>query len=346
MSVYADTRKKLRNQKFSWLITGVAGFIGSHLLESLLLLNQKVIGLDNFYSGNSDNLKNIRSKLPNEYGNNFTLIKGDICTPEICEQAMVGIDYVLHHAAVASVPLSIEQPEVTHTVNTTGFINLLKAAKEAQVKRVVYASSSAVYGDSSQLKKQESEPVMPVSPYAVSKYINELYAKSFEQYYELETVGLRYFNVFGPRQSPKGAYAPVIPLWIEAMLANEPIYINGDGCNIRDFCYIENVIQANLLAAMTMERLAINRVYNIGCGQEITLIQLLSLLEKIVKPSDSEVIYRKARIGDIKISSADISSAQKYLGFDPSITIEKGLISTVNIYKLHQDKYQLSFVDS
>lgn len=335
MEIYLNTRELLLNNKFSWLITGVAGFIGSNLLEALLSLKQNVVGLDNFSTGSWDNLDSVYNKYPNEFKKNFKLIKGDICSVANCEQAMTGIDYVLHHAAIASVPLSIEYPEVTHQVNTTGFINMLNAAKDAHVKRFIYTSSSAVYGNSHQLKKHESGPVIPISPYAVSKYINELYARSFNQYYGLDTIGLRYFNIFGPRQSTKGAYAPVIPLWIEAMLANEPIYINGDGSTVRDFCSIENIIQVNLLAALTTNSKAINRVYNIGCGEEITLKRLLFILQKIIQPDDLKIIYRAMRKGDIKISSADISSAQTELGFESKVSLEKGLTDTVEYYKLY-----------
>ncbi|RUR12741.1 NAD-dependent epimerase/dehydratase family protein [Legionella sp. km772] len=333
MSVYLDTRKKLLNNQFSWLITGVAGFIGSHLLEALLSLNQIVIGLDDFSTGSLANLNTIRNRLPEEFANNFKLIKGDICSMVSCEEAMKGIDYVLHHAAMASVPLSIKYPEKTHKINATAFMNLLQAAKNARVKRFVYASSSAVYGDSNQFKKHEENPVFPVSPYAVTKYINELYARSFYQYYKLETIGLRYFNIFGPRQSPDGAYAPVIPLWIEAMLKNEPVYINGDGGIVRDFCYIDNVIQANLLAALGENKESTNRIYNIGCGQEVTLTQLITIMKKIINPANLRLVHREERIGDIKISSADVSNAKKYLGFVPTTSLESGLIATIEYYK-------------
>lgn len=331
MSVYSSTRRMLLSKQYTWLITGVAGFIGSNLLESLLSLNQKVVGLDDFSIGSWDNLDEVHNMLPRQFETNFKLITGSICSEDVCVRAVSGVDFILHHAAIASVPLSIQYPEITHKVNTTGFINILIAAQAAKVQKVVYASSSAVYGHSNRLKKNETDVLEPVSPYAISKYINELYARSFNHFYDLDTIGLRYFNIFGPRQNSNGAYAPVIPLWIEAMLSGGNICIYGDGNQTRDFCYVEDVVQANILAALSIHEK--NNIYNIGMGQEVTLNQLAILLKKLYNLLDLEIIHKDSRVGDIKISSADITSAKNTLQFMPSTSLETGLIQTIEYFK-------------
>lgn len=333
MELYLDIQQQMLRKKYTWLVTGVAGFIGSNLLESLLFLNQKVVGLDNFSTGSQCNLNKVSQKLPEKFQNNFKMIQGDIRSTEDCELAIRGVDFVLHHAAVASVPVSIELPEYTHAVNDSGFINILNAARKSGIRRLVYASSSAVYGNSPITPKNELLDVEPVSPYAVSKYANELYAKSFNYCFGLETIGLRYFNIFGPRQSPQGAYAAVIPLWIEAILTGRPICIYGDGNNIRDFCYINDVVQANILAAFTTNAESLNKVYNIGRGEGITLKHLLDHLKKILKLKNIEIQYCDFRKGDIRVSDADISSTKNKLGFIPLTTIEEGLSSSIDYYR-------------
>ncbi|KTC66074.1 UDP-glucuronate 5'-epimerase (plasmid) [Legionella adelaidensis] len=319
-------RKNLLKEKYTWLITGVAGFIGSHLLEKLLSFNQKVIGLDNFSTGSRENLAAVFKNNPKSYQANFKLVEGDICSEADCKTSMEGenVDYVLHHAALASVPLSLDFPEKTHLVNVTGFLNILNNARKEGVKRVIYASSSAVYGDSISAKK-ETEVLFPKTPYAVSKYVNELYAKNFQECFHLETVGLRYFNVFGPRQNPNGPYAPVIPLWIEDILGNKPIYVNGDGSTIRDFCYIEDIIQANILAALSSysEKAP---VFNVGQGVGTSLNDLLDSLKKITKNESLHLIYRDFRKGDIKTSISDISKIKQVVGYCPNFSTYEGLL--------------------
>lgn len=331
MNVYWDIQQSMIKKQSTWLITGVAGFIGSNLLEALLKLNQKIVGLDNFSTGSMSNLDEIARRLPDQFQTNFTLIEGDICSVSDCERAMSGIDYILHHAAVVSVPISIQFPEHTNAVNVSGFVNILNAAKKSGVKRLVYASSSAVYGDSSIAKKNEVCDVAPMSPYAVSKYVNELYAKSFSTCLGVESIGLRYFNVYGPKQNATGAYAAVISLWIDSILKGKPICVYGDGSSCRDFCYIDDVVQANLLAALTTNAAAVNQVFNIGCGIETTLIQLLNYLEEVMKCT-LQVTYGEFRKGDIRVSSADISSAMLKLGFAPTTGLKQGLLKTINYY--------------
>ncbi|KTC91658.1 NAD-dependent epimerase/dehydratase family protein [Fluoribacter dumoffii] len=340
MNVYWDVQQNMMQNQSTWLITGVAGFIGSNLLEALLRLNQKIIGLDNFCTGTKSNLEEVARKFPQQFQANFKLIEGDICSAEDCERVMDGVDFILHHAAAVSVPLSIQFPEHTNAVNVSGFINILNAAKKAGVKRLVYASSSAVYGDSPIAKKNEGCGLAPLSPYAVSKYANELYAKSFGVCLGLEAIGLRYFNIYGPKQNPKGEYAAVIPLWIDSILKGKPVYVFGDGSSCRDFCYIDDVVQANLLAALTTKSSALNQVYNIGCGMEITLTQLLNYLQETMEEK-FEVTYQEFRTGDIKISSADISSAMRNLGFVPATPPKEGLIKTINYYKEQNKSFEL-----
>lgn len=322
------------NKQFTWLITGAAGFIGSNLLEELLRLNQKVIGIDNFATGYKHNLEEVLDNVTKEQAKNFIFFEGDICLVTDCENAMQGVDYVLHQAALSSVPGSVSDPMAANAVNVTGFLNILTAAKKYKVKRVIYASSSAVYGDVQTLPAVENKIGRPLSPYAVTKYVDELYASVFANCYEVETIGLRYFNVFGAKQDPDGAYAAVIPLWIKAILTGESVLINGDGETTRDFCYIKNIVQANILAALTDNRDAINEVYNIAVGECITLnelfknIRLVFGMDKACNPR-----YRDFRVGDIRYSLADISKAKQKLGYMPKYRVLDGLKESTEWYK-------------
>ncbi len=334
-SHYEKLRHELLQHQHTWLITGVAGFIGSNLLETLLKLNQKVVGLDNFATGFKKNLEEVLEKVTPEQRDNFLFYQGDICVLSDCAKAMKGVDLVLHQAALGSVPRSIKTPEITHATNVTGFLNSLMVAKDAGVKRFVYASSSSVYGDHPDLPKQEDKIGNPLSPYAVSKYTNELYAKAFSTCYGIETIGLRYFNVFGPRQNPAGPYAAVIPLWISALLKNEPVNINGDGETSRDFCYVENAVQGNLLAAMTQNKAAVNTVYNIAVGQQNTLKTLYSLLvENLNLSTQQELLYKNFRSGDIRHSLADVDKAKKLLGYHPAYSLQSGLKEMMEWYRV------------
>ncbi|NRA73967.1 MAG: SDR family oxidoreductase [Rickettsiales bacterium] len=330
---YKELKNRLKANQFTWLITGVAGFIGSHLMEALLKLNQKVIGVDNFSTGYRHNIDDVLESISDQYKNNFTFYEGDICSLEDCLKVIQGVDYVLHQAALGSVPRSIKDPIAANRVNVSGFINILTAAKDNRVKRFVYASSSSVYGDSKILAKVEEQIGNQLSPYAVSKYSNELYAKVFSKCYNIEIMGLRYFNVFGARQDPKGAYAAVIPLWFNAMLNNEKAYINGDGKTTRDFCYVEDVVQANLLAALTNNSEAINQIYNIAVGEQITLTELFNKIRDVLHmPESCRPYYREFREGDIRHSLADISKARAKLKYLPEYDLEKGLRIVANWY--------------
>jgi UDP-N-acetylglucosamine 4-epimerase len=322
-------KKILLHTQHQWVITGVAGFIGSNLLEVLLKLNQKVVGLDNFSTGFQHNIDDVLKNVSKEQQANFKLIHGDIRNSQDCQDAVVNADYVLHQAALGSVPRSIATPDVTNDTNVTGFLNMLIAAKDAKVKRFVYASSSSVYGDSPILPKTEAHIGNPLSPYAVSKYTNELYAQAFSTCYGIKVMGLRYFNIFGPRQNPEGPYAAVIPLWIISLLKNTPIYINGDGETSRDFCFIENAVQANLLAALTDNQDAYNKVYNVTVGEQTTLNQLFSMLANDLS-LNRQPVYRDFRAGDIRHSLADISQSKKLLGYTPEYAVTQGIKQTVS----------------
>ena len=324
MSKFEQIKQDLLAKQYTWLVTGVAGFIGSHLLEFLLAHQQRVIGLDNFATGYRHNLQ--ESPL-------FTFIEGDIRESKTCQQACEGIDFVLHQAALGSIPRSIKDPITTHEVNATGFVNMLTAAKEAQVKRFVYASSSSVYGDSPVLPKVETHQGNPLSPYAVTKMTNELYAKAFSNCYGIETIGLRYFNVFGARQDPNGPYAAVIPLWVQALIRDEPLYINGDGETSRDFCYVANVVQANILSAFATQQEALNTAYNVAVGAQTTLNTLYYHLRNLVGNQTHQVSYRDFRAGDIRHSLADISKAKNLLAYAPTHTVEQGLALAIDWYK-------------
>lgn len=330
VSKFGVLKAELAGRQNTWLITGVAGFIGSNLLEELLRLGQRVVGLDNLATGKRENLSEVRLQVGEAAWRNFTFIEGDIRSLADCRAACVGADYVLHQAALGSVPRSIEDPITTNEANVTGFLHMLIAARDAGVRRFVYAASSSTYGDHPALPKVEDQIGKPLSPYAVTKYVNELYADVFARCFGFEAIGLRYFNIFGRRQDPDGAYAAVIPKWFAALLGGETVYINGDGETSRDFCYIDNVVQANLLAACTADKAAINQVYNIAVGDCITLNELYEQIrERVmeVRPETSAdtPIYRDFRAGDVRHSLADIDKARQLLGYEPTHTVKMGL---------------------
>jgi UDP-N-acetylglucosamine 4-epimerase len=332
MSKFDDVKKQLKQAPKVWLVTGVAGFIGSNLLETLLLLNQKVIGLDNFSTGHQHNLDEVNAEVSAEQWQSFTFIKGDIRNFEDCQQALtlnnLTVDYILHQAALGSVPRSIADPILTNSTNISGFLNMLTAAKDAKVATFVYAASSSTYGDHPALPKVEDTIGKPLSPYAVTKYVNELYADVFNKTYGLNATGLRYFNVFGKRQDPNGAYAAVIPKWTAAMIENQDLFINGDGETSRDFCFVENAVQANILAATANEQ-GKNQVYNVALGDRTTLNELFSSLASALGANNvsytKTAIYREFRSGDVRHSQADISKAKELLGYQPEFRIEQGI---------------------
>jgi UDP-N-acetylglucosamine 4-epimerase len=341
MSVFEEIQRELINNPKVWLITGVAGFIGSNLLEKLLILNQKVIGLDNFETGYQHNIDQAISDANRvtgkDLGDSFQFIRGDITLLEDCQKACFGVDYVLHHAAIGSVPKSIEDPIRTNKANIDGFLNILVASRDAEVKRLVYAASSSTYGDNKDLPKVEHKIGKPLSPYAVTKAVNELYADVFASSYGFQSVGLRYFNIFGKRQDPDGAYAAVIPRWVAAVLNKEDVLINGDGETSRDFCFIENTVQANLLAATVDDENAINQIYNVAVNDRTTLNQLHTMIEdKLIQKLDGLVkkkpIYRDFRLGDVRHSQADIEKASTLLGYRPSHKISQGLDQALDWY--------------
>lgn len=328
MTPYESLLQELPTIPKTWLITGVAGFIGSNLLETLLKLGQRVIGLDNFATGHQRNLDEVQSLVTAEQWQRFDFIEGDIRNLQACQKACEGVDYVLHQAALGSVPRSIADPITTNDTNISGFLNMLVAARDAEVQSFTYAASSSTYGDHPGLPKVEDVIGKPLSPYAVTKYVNELYADVFAKTYGFNTIGLRYFNVFGKRQDPDGAYAAVIPKWTAAMINGEDVFINGDGETSRDFCFVENAVQANLLAA-TASANAKNQVYNVAVGDRTSLNQLFSLLiETLVTNGiiyDEEVVCRDFREGDVRHSQADISKAGEQLGYAPDFSIQAGI---------------------
>lgn len=339
MSQYQQCCEQLQQQPKTWLITGVAGFIGSNLLEKLLLLGQRVVGLDNFSTGFQHNLDEVQATVSVEQWQNFKFIQGDICNLEDCQTACAGVDYVLHQAALGSVPRSIENPIATNASNISGFVNMLVAAKETQVKNFVYAASSSTYGDHPALPKQEDIIGNPLSPYAVTKYVNELYASVFQRCYGFNSIGLRYFNIFGKRQTPDGAYAAVIPKWTAAMIQGDTVYINGDGSTSRDFNYIANAVQANLLAATTENTAALNQIYNVAVGGRTDLNQLFNMLtETLAKNAvnyTQAAVYRDFRAGDVRHSQADISKIQTLLGYQPQFNIAQGIEQAMPWYVQH-----------
>ncbi|MBT5186054.1 MAG: Vi polysaccharide biosynthesis UDP-N-acetylglucosaminuronic acid C-4 epimerase TviC [Kordiimonadaceae bacterium] len=322
---YNDVTEKLRTKPKKWLVTGVAGFIGSNLLETLLFLDQDVVGLDNFSTGHQHNLDAVKDIVSDEQWSRFKFIEGDICEYDTCQDAVSGIDYVLHQAALGSVPRSIKDPIITNASNITGFLNMLTASKQENVANFIYAASSSTYGDHPDLPKVEDKIGNPLSPYAVTKYVNELYADVFFRTYNFKSVGLRYFNVFGPRQDPEGAYAAVIPKWVSAVKSGDTVLINGDGETSRDFCYIENVVQINILAA-TSDQLQKNEVFNVAVGGQTSLNQLIVIIkENLRKNSFTDIKYQDFRKGDVRHSKASIEKAIKQLGYDPQYTMNEGL---------------------
>jgi UDP-N-acetylglucosamine 4-epimerase len=338
MTAYEKLKIQLKGKPKTWLVTGAAGFIGSNIVESLLKLDQRVVGLDNFETGSKRNLEEVRALVGPSQWRNFKFLTGDIFDFKVCQRACRGVDWVSHQAALGSVPRSIEDPLHANACNVTGFLNMLLAARDNRVKRFVYASSSAIYGDDPGLPKVEDTIGGPLSPYAVTKRVNELYAGVFARCYGLETIGLRYFNVFGPRQDPNGPYAAVIPQWIAAMIRNEPVFINGDGETSRDFCYIDNVVQMNLLAATTKNPKAINQVYNVALSQRVSLNDLFALLRHRLLPhyphlKRSKPVYRDFRAGDVRHSLADITKARRLVGFAPTHRIEQGLDAALEWYR-------------
>jgi UDP-N-acetylglucosamine 4-epimerase len=338
MSAYDKLQAELRAVPRSWLVTGVAGFIGSNLLETLLKLDQRVVGFDNFATGHWKNLDEVQALVSPVQWAGFRFVEGDICDVAVCARACAGADFVLHQAALGSVPRSMAEPLATHAANVTGFVNMLETARAAGVKRFVYASSSAVYGDHPELPKVEDRIGRPLSPYAATKWMNEIYADTFARAYGLECVGLRYFNVFGPRQDPAGAYAAVIPKWLASLLRHEPVFINGDGETSRDFCFIANVVQANLLAATTPDANAVNSAYNIALGERTTLNELFDSLKRALSRSDPSLahvqpVYQDFRAGDVRHSLADISRAQRCLGYAPTHHLDQGLELAMDWYR-------------
>lgn len=329
MTQYEQTTQTLANDPKQWLITGVAGFIGSNLLETLLKLDQTVVGLDNFATGHRKNLDEVQSLVSAEQWQRFRFIEGDIRKVDDCHEACKGADYVLHQAALGSVPRSLADPIATNETNISGFLNMLVAARDAEVSSFTYAASSSTYGDHPALPKVEDAIGKPLSPYAVTKYVNELYAEVFARSYGFKSVGLRYFNVFGRRQDPNGAYAAVIPKWTAAMIANDDVYINGDGETSRDFCYIDNTVQANILAATSNNTDAKDQVYNVAVGDRTTLNELFNSIKSALAENDvkydKEPVYRDFREGDVRHSQADVTKAKNLLGYNPQFDISQGI---------------------
>ena len=332
-----DIKKALQKNKYTWLITGVAGFIGSNLLESLLTNNQCVIGIDNFETGHQDNIDDVKQSVSSSQWKNFTFHEIDIFDYTELENVFNDVDFVLHQAALGSVPRSISDPKRTNEVNISGFLNVLNIAKENLVKGFIFATSSSVYGDHKTLPKKENCIGNPLSPYAITKLTNELYAKTFSEHYGFKSVGLRYFNVFGKRQDPHGAYAAVVPRWIKSMIDNNEIYINGDGSTTRDFCYIENAIDANILSALKIQEMTNSfEVMNIAVGESNDLNKLFELIYSIMAKNevccDKKLSYRNFRPGDIKDSLADISKAKKLINYYPRYNLKEGLKECIPWY--------------
>jgi UDP-N-acetylglucosamine 4-epimerase len=326
---------ELKQSPKTWLITGVAGFIGSNLLEALLKLDQRVVGLDNFATGHQRNLDEVQGLVSQEQWGNFQFIQGDIRQLPDCQKACTGVDYVLHQAALGSVPRSLADPLTTNETNITGFLNMLVAARHAKVQSFTYAASSSTYGDHPALPKVEENIGNPLSPYAVTKYVNELYASVFARSYGFKAIGLRYFNVFGPRQDPNGAYAAVIPRWTDALLKGETVFINGDGETSRDFCFVANAVQANLLAATASDD-GKDQVYNVAVGDRTSLNQLFAALRDALRAEGIQSvvtpIYRDQRAGDVRHSQADISKARQILGYAPTDRLYDGIFKGIPWY--------------
>lgn len=336
MTRYESLLQELPPAPKTWLVTGVAGFIGSNLLETLLKLDQRVVGLDNFATGHQRNLDDVQSLVTSEQWARFRFLQGDIRNQDDCRQACKGVDYVLHQAALGSVPRSINDPITTNGANIDGFLNMLVAARDAEVKSFTYAASSSTYGDHPGLPKVEDVIGKPLSPYAVTKYVNELYADVFARTYGFTTIGLRYFNVFGKRQDPDGAYAAVIPKWTAAMIKGEDVFINGDGETSRDFCFIENAVQANLLAATAIDEAARNQIYNVAVSGRTDLNKLFAAIKSTLAENgvayEKDPVYRGFRAGDVRHSQADIGKAQRLLGYAPQFDIRSGIAQAMPWY--------------
>lgn len=333
---YETVQSQLKTRPRRWLVTGVAGFIGSALLETLLLLGQEVVGLDNFMTGRRSNLDNVKARVGAAQWARFRFLEGDIRSVDDCRTACEGVELVLHQAALGSVPRSLEDPLLTNQCNVNGFLHMLLAARDAGVRRFVYAASSSTYGDSESLPKREDVIGRPLSPYAVTKYVNELYADVFGRCYGLSTIGLRYFNVFGRRQDPDGAYAAVIPLWFASILRGKDVLINGDGETSRDFCHVDNAVQANLLAGIAADDAA-NTVYNVAVGERTTLNQLFVMIREQVaavypRASEARAVHQAFRAGDVRHSLADITLAKERLGFRPAVDVTQGLREAAEWY--------------
>jgi UDP-N-acetylglucosamine 4-epimerase len=330
----------LAQRRHHWLITGVAGFVGSNLLETLLRLGQQVTGLDNFMTGYRENLDQVRALVPDAAWQRFRFIEGDIRCLTSCRDACEGVEFVLHQAALGSVGRSIEDPILTSDINMIGFLNVLVAARDAGVRRLVYAASSATYGDHPDLPKVEDRIGRPLSPYALTKHVNEVYADMFARCYQTESIGLRYFNIFGPRQDPDGPYAAVIPQWFSAMINNVQLNINGDGDSSRDFCFIDNAVQANLLASLSTDPGAVNQVYNVAVNARTSLNELYALMHGMLEQRFAHLAnyqprYTDFRVGDVRHSQADISKAARLLGYQPSHRLEDGLRESLEWYISH-----------
>jgi UDP-N-acetylglucosamine 4-epimerase len=326
-------RRDVAATRRRWLVTGAAGFIGSHLVEHLLRLGQEVVSLDNFATGYPRNLDEVRAAVGDETWRRHAFIEGDIVDPDTCRRACAGVEIVLHQAALGSVPRSIEQPLVTHAANATGFLNMLVAARDAGVRRFVYAASSSTYGDHPGLPKVEDQIGAPLSPYAVTKYLNELYADVFGRCYGTSSIGLRYFNVFGARQDPEGAYAAVIPRWVRALLRGEQVAIYGDGETSRDFCYVGNAVQANLRAALAIDPAALNQIYNVAVGERTTLNGLYATLRKLMPDVDAPAaVHEDYRFGDVRHSQADVGKAARLLAYVPTHDLAAGLAEALPWY--------------
>jgi UDP-N-acetylglucosamine 4-epimerase len=337
MRTYEQMQESVRSRPRRWLVTGAAGFIGSHLVEALLKLDQTVTGLDNFSTGNRDNLTQVSASIDSRRWEKFRFIEGDIRSADQCRRACENAEIVLHQAARGSVPRSIEDPVGANENNVSGFLQMLAAARDAGVARFVYASSSATYGDHPAIVKSEPESGRPLSPYGATKQVNELYADVFARCYGFDTIGLRYFNVFGARQDPDGAYAAVIPKWISQMLRGGPVFIYGDGETARDFCYVDNAVQANLLAAEIDDRMAVNQIYNVAVNASTTLNRLFEMIRSLLEPQcphlrEFRPIHREFRAGDVRHSQADISKAERLLGYRPAWRVEQGLARAVGWY--------------
>jgi UDP-N-acetylglucosamine 4-epimerase len=334
VNTYADLRERIRSQPRTWLVTGAAGFIGSNLVQTLLELDQTVVGLDNFSTGKPENLGGFGS---GQFARRFSFIEGDIRSLDTCRNACRGVDRVLHQAALGSVPRSIDDPLASHDSNVNGFLNMLVATRDAGIPRLVFASSSAVFGDDPGLPKVEERIGRAISPYGLTKHINELYAGVFAACYGFQWIGLRYFNVFGPRQDPDGPYASVIPAWIGALLRGQSAYINGDGAAARDFCHVDNVVQMNLLSALTEDEDALNQAYNVAHGEMTSLNELFEIIRALLGRRlphlrSVRALHREPRRGDVALSKADTGKAQRLLGYQPTVRIMDGLESTMDWY--------------